>query len=636
MMSQSTLRRYAPFLVVAAVQVLLVAVVPSRGPDTSSGGFATGGADASQFGGDVGFDEGASSSLENVGTGTAGDPGAVAGGAIPSGDAAPIAGAEAPTGAAAPAGGADGSGGGGGAAPAGGGATQPAPASIKGLGQGGVADGVNPSSPGKWPWSHPWLIEGDRSTCAPGGQLQDNILTTAPPCVPKFTGNNGGGTYRGVTDTEIIHVWWSPVPANEATQTALAQSDLGANSQQTKAALETYTAFFNKHYEFYGRKLKTIIVNGDCADSSDSACIRAQTRAMVQKHNPFVVTQFAFPEVHDELNRLGVISIGCWFCSDKFKNERRPFQWDLFTSSNRMGMNVADYWCKRMRGKNATLAGDAIMRTQKRKLGVVAPENDIQGQAARELVQHVSGGMCGSGSEKPVFQTYSANLDDPTRAQEQAGNIAVTMKRAGVTTVTCLCDLFIPVFITRAFDNQQYLPEHLLALQEGGDHEYLGRLYSPTQWANAFGPALRPKEIRFEDQDNTKAWRDIHGKQPTKDEQPYVTTVMMMYLKVLAYQLQWAGPNLTPYTFERGSIDAPQMGGWTNPEPWPGWKCCDPVTQMWKFGKGDYTAVEDSKQLYYDPRGISPIDGRPGTYVCIDNCKRYPLGKWTPGEPKQP
>ena len=38
--------------------------------------------------------------------------------------------------------------------------------------------------------------------CKPGVHQFDSPY--APPCIAKFTGNNGGATYRGVTSNEIV------------------------------------------------------------------------------------------------------------------------------------------------------------------------------------------------------------------------------------------------------------------------------------------------------------------------------------------------------------------------------------------------------------------------------------------------
>lgn len=210
-------------------------------------------------------------------------------------------------------------------------------------------------------------------------------------------------------------------------------------------------------------------------------------------------------------------------------------------------------------------------------------------------------------------------------------SIAVGMRQAGVTTLACLCDIFAPIYLTRALDAQQFFPEHLVALQWAGDADPLGRLYSPTQWRNAFGPGAMSAATPKDQMDMTKAWRDAGN----AGEPRFVTQVVMHFMKVLAAMLQWAGPNLNPFTLERGAFEGPQVGGWENPNAWPGWKCCVATAEMIKFGPGDYAAYSDARHVYYDPNARSAFDGRPGAYVCLAGCRRYPIGSWSPGEPRE-
>jgi hypothetical protein len=49
-----------------------------------------------------------------------------------------------------------------------------------------------------------------------------------------------------------------------------------------------------------------------------------------------------------------------------------------------------------------------------------------------------------------------------------------------------------------------------------------------------------------------------------------------------------------------------------------------------------YTAKADARQIYWDNSARSEGDGVNGAWVGVDDSKRYALGKWTKGEPKQP
>src|SRR5439155_11676061 len=72
-------------------------------------------------------------------------------------------------------------------------------------------------------------LSGDRARCAPGGQLQENISLSSPPCIPKFAGDNGGATTPGVTgDTINVVIIHPQYP--EASQRALQAGGLAASA----------------------------------------------------------------------------------------------------------------------------------------------------------------------------------------------------------------------------------------------------------------------------------------------------------------------------------------------------------------------------------------------------------------------
>lgn len=597
-MKSPVARRYAPLAIVLVVQLLLIALAPT--PDDGDEGLGTvAGAPTGGAGTDI-VAPGATSAPGGAAPGV----GAAAVGGDGTAEPAPDGGALAQPGAAAP----------------------------------GIAAGFDPAEQGTWPWTSPWLLDGDRSGCGPGGQLQDEVLVFSIACVPEFTGSNGGATYPGVTDEEIRIVMVVP-KANPAIVAALSGVGLWATPEQWDAGSQAFAQFFNDHYNFYGRRIVASTYLAQCeggpfgggGGSTDLACWREQARIIQQRHDPFLVF-FTSPhpaEFFDELSRLGIVNVGGWLYDAGFSIDRRPYHWDLFTDGTRTATNVASYWCNRMYGQPARRAGDPALRDQPRKLAIVTPEYPFYTSAAEYLADQVSGGLCGTEGDTPKIYQYTQS--DLSRAQEQMTVIATQIKADGVTTVTCLCDLLAPVYLTTELDNQEWFPEHLLALQEGADHDYPARLYSPRQWDNAFGPSPRPMEIPKEEQDDYVMWRMAGN----TSEPPYVLTVVQMYYHLIAALLQWAGPNLTPETIERGAFSLSNLGGFGIEPPWPGWQGNDPRVQLWDFGPDDYTANDDAKEVYFSSTTASRIDGQPGTYICANDCARTPIGQWSPGAPLQ-
>src|SRR5438876_1206616 len=147
-MRKSVLQLYAPFIALAVVQALLVVSAPSRGPNRTAG--AGGASVASGSAAPVG---GGESAAGVPGSSTA-VPGATTGGVTPSG-----------------------------AGPA---AAGSSPSAAGGTGTASVAPGAA-------------VAKGDTSHCVNGRQFALPHLHYTPPCVAKFSGNNGGATYQGVT-----------------------------------------------------------------------------------------------------------------------------------------------------------------------------------------------------------------------------------------------------------------------------------------------------------------------------------------------------------------------------------------------------------------------------------------------------
>src|SRR5205809_5000894 len=134
-------------------------------------------------------------------------------------------------------------------------------------------------------------LEGDKGKCAPGALLQEKVSTSSPRCVPKFTGDNGGPVYQGVTaDTITVVVVWPEY--QEGVQQALAANGLAASPEEAKQADATWAAFLNKHYELYGRKIK-VIDHFMSESTSDPAAMRAVAKELVAKYHPFAVDFYA-------------------------------------------------------------------------------------------------------------------------------------------------------------------------------------------------------------------------------------------------------------------------------------------------------------------------------------------------------
>lgn len=579
-MNQQVLKRYTPFLALAALQLLLVTLAPPRATSVD-GAVAAGGPGASGFEG---------GSFEGGGAATPGG-----GSSSSSGGAAGASGGQA--------GGVGGPGGG----PGGAGGTQ-------------FAGGQKYDSLGR-------PLSGDRSKCAPGGILQEKITLQSPPCMPINKGGNPGATWQGVTAKTIKVVVFYP-EYEQGTQQVLAANGLAMTPAQAKELHEILARFFNSHYEFHGRKLEVVEHISPAADPIE---LRAEAKAINQKHKPFAVLYYAqglMPlALADELSRAQILTLGALPTADEFFIDRAPFVWSQVIQGYRFQDIAADYWCKKLRGKNATLAGDPALQTQPRKLGVGSSEDPSQLAMFKYFIKQITGGRCGSPKDPVTLYTYSA---DPDTAEAQRPALISRMKNDGITTTYRLNPC-------AEGDDQQYFPENFTS--EVFDDDFVGRVYGalcgPTQMRQVFGIGMFPKASPESEKEFYKATQSVvPGYDP-----PYLAEGPFQGLAFLARLIQYAGPNLTPANVYRGAQTTPQIGGWTKPHPmWTGWQCCNPLTPEYHIGISptSFTAKTDARQIYWDGTAVSGSDGATGSWVGVDNSRRYRAGQWPPGEPRQP
>ena len=570
--SGQVLRRWAPLLLVVSVQVLLVAVVPSRGSGPGDTLLADGSA--------------------------AGVPGAAPG--------VQVAGAA-------------------GGAPGGAGAAPGAPGAVTGPGgttaAGGTTGGA--AAPGTTGPGGTTTAGGpaDLSKCAKDGKRQQDVTSSGPPCTPRFTGNNGGSTYQGVTGSTIKILRYR-AKSNAQVDAILRTQGLAFSPEEEQQAQETYAKFFEKHYEFYGRKVQWVSETGTCEISPpDLPCFRTEVKRLNTKHRPFGVfwtNATTQAEFFDEWSRLGVMNVGGWHFNAEFNQRLRPYHWDVFMDGTRTARNVADYWCKKMQGKTASLAGDPALRATKRKLGILTQDYPVTRKNALDLYAMVTGGVCGTKADaaEPVYTP--SNI---AQGQQTANVVVQKLKAEGVTTLVIMSDPINPTFTTTACSRQQWYPEHLLAGSGLIDYDLLGRLYDPSQWRNAFGPGHLAEPVPPAQSDPARAAADVGAADNGAGG------LIFPYMNLMATMIQRSGPKLNPANVEQGMHSLPQSGGWARTK--------DPQSYLLGYGPGDYTAIDDSRHTYWDPSARSKLDGRAGAYVSFQGGRRWEVGKWERGEPRQ-
>ncbi|HUP84933.1 MAG TPA: hypothetical protein VM143_04610 [Acidimicrobiales bacterium] len=610
-MNRSTLaRRYAPLAALAAVQLLIIATVPSTAPTTVA---AEGGAFTPS--GDVAGDGGAALTEETV-------PGEVpADGAVTD-----------PATAAA---------GGGGGATTGGGAAAARPGATAGGGAvagGGAASGGGGAAPGAT------AASGDTSHCVDGRQFDPGIYYWAPKCVAKFTGKNPGATYQGVTDKEVKVILYRGKP-NAAVDAIL--DAIGANPSDSDVSEFTQKAvsYINSKFEFYGRKLVVEEFKGKCETvPPDYVCLRGEMRDIVRDKQPFLVqwgTPLASP-AFDELSAQKVVNVGGQHFRDSFSQQRRPYHWDVAISGTVAAKQAAEWYCRKLAGKKAVFAGatgpDSTsqnppvddIQSKPRVLGVISTD-DPENQGTITSVFKPELAKCGVRVEHEFYYAQ-----DISRAQEQrTAGVAKMREAPESTTIAFFGDAVAPVFLYRTCQEQSYFPEQVIVGFGGMDADAAGQSYDTSgtlcagchQFENAFGLASVPQLRPVSDNEAVRVYKAGGGTRSI-DWNKYVTNIAdLNYLMLDASLIQGAGPTLTPANVEKGAFAAGVRGG--SPET------LDFHFNRRGFKPGSYAWSLDMSEVYWSQSEKSEFNGKAGSYHELGD-RRYGVGEYQAGDPAIP
>lgn len=580
-------RRYTPLLLIALVEILLVALAPSgsntvsqlAGPGVTQGSAA--GSGTTGTGG------------ESLGSGTTGS--GLTGGTGGSGGSAGAAG----TGVA---GGSSGSG-----------------ATTGTTGAGGKLNQFGYAST-------------DMSKCSKAG-LQVMPTVYAPPCKPVWHGgDNGGATMTGVTAKTINFVYYR-AQGNAQVNALLAQKNLAATDDQFCTQMQAFTAYVNKRFELYGRKFVSLdgpgnhsgkalgsnchypYFQGQCSlTPPDAPCEKAEADLIAQQLKPaFVIVPTADPSFSYELAHDHILVSGGFNAPESYHDQLAPYFYEVSMNGTELADLNAEYYCKKMAGKPVQFAGLDVMgapgtKAPVRKLGIVFPENngDVTTKLSVDrLAQAVE--KCGGG--KVVEFSYASDINS---AQQQANTTIAALKKAGVTTMACWCDPIAPVFLSNAADSNQYHPEVFIIGAALIDYDALAQLYNPNVWRYAFGVSLLGQTIPFSDTNAVLAWHDV-GMSGEPDK---TANLSWTFIQIMANMFQNAGPRPTPDSIHTGSVNAPPMGG-------------DPVNFRVAY-KAPYqwSSQADVREVWYCPTQNSSLNNSPGTYVPVNAGRRYQTGQW--------
>ena len=190
----------------------------------------------------------------------------------------------------------------------------------------------------------------------PPRQIED---PQSPPCVAYWEGDNGGSTSKGVTRDEIRVVLNRQV------------------HYQNFDDFLALTEFFNRRFEFYGRKIR-LILKRDTGYDSAGGDLQPKAAAHAIEADPFAAIAQAFSrnvqDYRNELVRNGIISI---MVSETATTEaelqrKHPYLWNYQMPYDRLGRDFAQFACNSLAtpGATARYAG-GVEQSKARKFAVI-------------------------------------------------------------------------------------------------------------------------------------------------------------------------------------------------------------------------------------------------------------------------
>ena len=421
--------------------------------------------------------------------------------------------------------------------------------------------------------------------------------------------DNGGATSDGVTEDEITVVVWLPNDSDPIF--GIIRDGLGFDDtvDQIRETYEGLVEIFQAYYQTYGRTVNIEFVEAT-GSSLDSVAARADAATAIEKH-PFAVLggPLLANTWTEELHANDIVCLACPGISDP-----EPTSFGLVPTTSQVREHVVNYVSTKLAGKPAQFAGDDLKEEDRvfayLRMGLTDSDEDSAQRTVDALEE----------ADVDVAESIVYPLD-PAAIQEHATSAITRMKEAGVTTVLVEADPITLPAMTQEATKQNWYPEWVLSGFPFTDTSAFGRQMDQDQWAHAFGISYLPPASRPEIIPAYQLYEWFHGEPPPADE-----SLLLTYPQValLFTGLEYAGPNLTPETFQQAAFAYPPTPrAVTQPS-------LDYGTELW--GRDDYGGIDDFVELWWNPDAEGEDETgneAKGLYEYVDGGKRYYADEYT-------
>jgi hypothetical protein len=420
----------------------------------------------------------------------------------------------------------------------------------------------------------------------PPRQIED---PQSPPCVAYYDGPKATALGPGITADEVRVA----VP-----------NDNGEISAEQRA----WANFFNRRFEFYGRKV--VLVPFKVSGDQTSVGMRADAEAVAQLN---VFASLSYPDRHgiehfyyDALADRKVVSVASRPTIDDEAHyaEHRPYEWNYFPAVDNIARELGSFTCNMLKGRPSKYAA-ATEQADQRVFGLIveAPKENGPPPNMAQLRQAMAG--CGA---KPAVDLLLVDGAD--------GNSSAMVKfqQARVTTVLCICHQSNLAFTYMpAATGQGYFPEWVITTFLYHDNDLGGKTYPQAQAAHTFGLKFRNKGLSPSDDPRCWALREGDPSQSCSVElDPYN---LYKQLLLLSSGVQSAGVSLSARSFEAGLLGAAFPNPGARVEPY--------FQARVGFEQGRHTMMQDAAVIWWSASEQSYESGSSGAWCYADRGRRY-------------
>src|SRR5690606_2664625 len=154
---------------------------------------------------------------------------------------------------------------------------------------------------------------------------------------------------------------------------------IDADTERLVRDAEAIVEYFNRHFQFYGRRLRLVGYQGrgqiipELQGAGQDAATNDSLR-VANEIGAFADISATSQPYADALARNGVIALGAPYMSREWFEARRPYAWSTFPDCTAVAENSAPYTNRRLLGREATHA-EGDLRGRSRTMAVVAPNN---------------------------------------------------------------------------------------------------------------------------------------------------------------------------------------------------------------------------------------------------------------------